>query len=122
MHPEVRQVGPGSCPKCGMALEPLEPVAEEEPNAELADMTRRFWIGVALTVPILALEMGGIALPDVVGRLSVTARLWIQLVLADAGGALGRLALLRPRLAVGGDAQPEHVHPDRPRHWGGLRL
>jgi P-type Cu+ transporter len=82
MHPEVRQVGPGTCPKCGMALEPLEPVAEEGPNAELADMTRRFWVGVALTVPLLGLEMGGMAMPELVGRLSVTARLSIQLVLA----------------------------------------
>jgi Cu+-exporting ATPase len=82
MHPEVRQVGPGNCPKCGMALEPLEPLAAEEPSAELADMTRRFWVGVTLTVPVLALEMGGMAIPEVVGRLGVTARLWIQLILA----------------------------------------
>ena len=82
MHPEVRRIGPGSCPKCGMALEPLEPVAEEEPNAELADMTRRFWVSVALTVPLLGLEMGGLAMPELVGRLSAAARLWIQLVLA----------------------------------------
>ena len=55
MHPEVRQIGPGSCPKCGMALEPAEFSfeAEEQPNAELSDMTRRFWISVALTLPIL---------------------------------------------------------------------
>jgi hypothetical protein len=65
-----------------MALEPLEPVAEEEPNAELADMTRRFWVSVALTVPLLGLEMGGMAMPELVGRLSAAARLWIQLVLA----------------------------------------
>ena len=83
MHPEVRQVGPGSCPKCGMALEPLEPVGEDEaPSAELGDMTRRFGIGVALTAPLLALEMGGMAMPEVVGRLNVTARLWIELMLA----------------------------------------
>jgi Cu+-exporting ATPase len=83
MHPEVRQVGPGSCPKCGMALEPLEPVAEAEgPSAELVDITRRFWISVALTVPIVILTMGEMAVPDLVARLSVTARLWIQLVLA----------------------------------------
>jgi Cu+-exporting ATPase len=83
MHPEVRQVGPGSCPKCGMALEPVEPVAEAEgPSIELIDMTRRFWVGVALTLPLLALEMGGMAMPEVVGRLSVTTRLWIQLCLA----------------------------------------
>jgi Cu+-exporting ATPase len=57
MHPEVRQKGPGSCPKCGMALEP-EVVAEEEgPNVELIDMTRRFWIASALSVPVLVLGM-----------------------------------------------------------------
>jgi Cu+-exporting ATPase len=82
MHPEVRQVGPGTCPKCGMALEPVEPVAEEEPNAELAGMTRRFWVGVALTVPLLGLEMGAMLVPALVGRLSVPARLWTQLALA----------------------------------------
>ena len=55
MHPEIRQEGPGSCPICGMALEPLEVTADAGPNAELADMTRRFWIGLALSVPVVAL-------------------------------------------------------------------
>ncbi|MDJ0391678.1 heavy metal translocating P-type ATPase, partial [Roseomonas sp. E05] len=59
MHPEIRQQGPGNCPLCGMALEPLEMTAEAVPNQELADMTRRFWIGLALTLPVLLLEMGG---------------------------------------------------------------
>jgi Cu+-exporting ATPase len=59
MHPEIRQVGPGSCPICGMALEPELPSATEEPNPELADMSRRFWIGLALTLPVFVLEMGG---------------------------------------------------------------
>jgi P-type Cu+ transporter len=59
MHPEVRQVGPGSCPICGMALEPLLATANSGPNPELADMTRRFWIGLALSVPVVVLEMGG---------------------------------------------------------------
>ena len=59
MHPEVRQVGPGSCPICGMALEPLDVTADAGPNPELADMTRRFWVGLALAVPVLVLEMGG---------------------------------------------------------------
>jgi len=57
MHPEVRQVSPGACPKCGMALEPLVAGANDEPNAELIDMTRRFWIGVALTSPVFVLAM-----------------------------------------------------------------
>src|ERR1700739_3314017 len=59
MHPEIRQAGPGSCPICGMALEPLAITAAPEANPELADMTRRFWIGLALAVPVFALEMGG---------------------------------------------------------------
>jgi Cu+-exporting ATPase len=59
MHPEVRQVGPGSCPICGMALEPELASAETGPNPELADMSRRFWIGLILTLPVFALEMGG---------------------------------------------------------------
>ncbi|WP_454917776.1 heavy metal translocating P-type ATPase [Xanthobacter sediminis] len=58
MHPEIRQVGPGSCPICGMALEPEIVTADEGPNHELADMRRRFWIGLVLTVPVFALEMG----------------------------------------------------------------
>ena len=60
MDPEVRQIGPGVCPKCGMALEPEDVTAVEEgPNAELADMTHRFWIGLALALPVFVLEMGG---------------------------------------------------------------
>ncbi|MFN3658088.1 MAG: heavy metal translocating P-type ATPase [Pseudolabrys sp.] len=58
MHPEIRQEGPGSCPICGMALEPEMPSADTGPNPELIDMTRRFWIGLALTLPVFALEMG----------------------------------------------------------------
>src|ERR1700754_4592851 len=58
MHPEIRQEGPGSCPICGMALEPLMITAEAPPNHELIDFTRRFRIGLALTVPIIVLDMG----------------------------------------------------------------
>ena len=58
MHPEIRQIGPGSCPICGMALEPVMVTAEQGPNHELEDMKRRFWIGLALTVPVFILEMG----------------------------------------------------------------
>ena len=57
MHPEVRQIGPGFCPKCGMALEPEVATLEEETNPELTDMTRRFWIAAISTLPILALGM-----------------------------------------------------------------
>ena len=73
MHPEVRQMWPGACPKCGMALEPVEVTATEEPNPELADMSRRFWISLALTVPVLALSM--------LGPMSNRASVWAQLAL-----------------------------------------
>ena len=59
MHSEIRQPGPGNCPICGMALEPETVTADAGPNPELADMTRRFWIGLILALPVLALEMGG---------------------------------------------------------------
>src|ERR1700731_4338224 len=57
MHPEIVRPGPGSCPICGMALEPRTAVAEEEENPELVSMTRRFWVSVALTIPVLLLGM-----------------------------------------------------------------
>ncbi|MFH0300370.1 heavy metal translocating P-type ATPase [Bradyrhizobium sp. 31Argb] len=59
MHPEVRQVGPGSCPICGMALEPEEVTLDDKPDPELVDMTRRFWIALVLTLPVFAIEMAG---------------------------------------------------------------
>ncbi|QTL03823.1 heavy metal translocating P-type ATPase [Aquabacter sp. L1I39] len=58
MDPEIRQVGPGTCPICGMALEPELVSLDDGPNEELADMTRRFWIGLALALPVFVLEMG----------------------------------------------------------------
>jgi Cu+-exporting ATPase len=119
MHPEVRQPGPGSCPKCGMALEPVAPAAltreewtcpmhpeivragpgpcpicgmalerrtvavDEGPDPELVDMTRRFWVSLALTLPLLVFVMGDM-LPGEPLRHLVPARLlaWGQLVLA----------------------------------------
>jgi Cu+-exporting ATPase len=58
MHPEIRQAGPGACPICGMALEPVIASADSGPNPELADMTRRFWVALALAAPVVVLEMG----------------------------------------------------------------
>jgi len=81
MHPEIRQPGPGSCPICGMALEPEIVSADTQPNPELADMTRRFWIGLALTVPVFALEMGG-HLTGLHQWLGQQTSNWIQLLLA----------------------------------------
>src|SRR5918993_408003 len=81
MHPEVRQVGPGSCPSCGIALEPLLASSDSGPNEELIDFTRRFWIGAALAVPVIILEMGGhlIGLDHLV---SPQTSNWIQMILA----------------------------------------
>ena len=81
MHPQIRQVGPGSCPICGMALEPLTVTADSGPNPELADMTRRFWIGLVLTVPVVALEMGG-HLTDLHMLIGPRTSNWLQLLLA----------------------------------------
>jgi heavy metal translocating P-type ATPase len=81
MHPEIRQLGPGSCPICGMALEPETVTVDSGPNPELADMTRRFWIGLALTLPVFALEMGG-HLTGLHQWLGQQTSNWIQLVLA----------------------------------------
>ena len=81
MHPEIRQAKPGSCPICGMALEPETPAAETGPNPELVDMTRRLWVAVALAVPVAGLDMVApmTSLGAVVGGQALN---WIQLVLA----------------------------------------
>ncbi|HKS62484.1 MAG TPA: heavy metal translocating P-type ATPase [Xanthobacteraceae bacterium] len=81
MHPEIRQVGPGSCPICGMALEPEIATADSGPNPELADMSRRFWIGLVLALPVVALEMGA----HIVGShgfIDQTLSNWIQFAFA----------------------------------------
>jgi Cu+-exporting ATPase len=82
MHPQIRQPGPGSCPICGMALEPEMPTAEAGPNPELADFTRRFRIGLVLTIPVVLLEMGGhlTGMMHLVGGARVGN--WVQLLLA----------------------------------------
>ncbi|MFC7495731.1 MULTISPECIES: copper-transporting P-type ATPase [unclassified Nocardioides] len=82
MHPQMRQIGPGSCPICGMALEPVTVAEEEGPSAELVDMTRRFWVAVALAVPVVVLGMGAelfdVVADTVPGRLNA----WLQLAFA----------------------------------------
>ena len=82
MHPEVRQDRPGVCPICGMALEPEAISADPGPNPELADMTRRFWIGLMLALPVLTLEMGGHLFPALHHLVPMRTSIWIQLVLA----------------------------------------
>ncbi len=81
MHPQIRQAGPGSCPICGMALEPEVASLENTPNPELADMTRRFWIGLVLALPVVVLEMGGHIVGGH-GLVEPTLSNWIQLVFA----------------------------------------
>jgi Cu+-exporting ATPase len=80
MHPEIRRDAPGSCPICGMALEPLEPTLEEGPNPELIDMSRRFWVSAVFSVPLVILTFGA----ELLGwqPLSMSASVWLQLALA----------------------------------------
>ena len=82
MHPEIRQPSPGACPICGMALEPVTVTADSGPNHELIDMTRRFWIGLTLAVPVFLLEMGSHLSSAVRDVVPATVSTWIQLVLA----------------------------------------
>lgn len=79
MHLEIRQIGPGSCPICGMALEPEVSKKETPSNLEYLDMRRRFWVTFLLTVPVFILAMSAHQLQS--GRLAFVS-VWIQLVLA----------------------------------------
>ena len=80
MHPQIRQVGPGSCPICGMALEPLEPSLDDQPNPELVDMSRRLWISAALSIPLVILTLG----TEIFGwqLVPINVSIWLQLALA----------------------------------------
>ena len=81
MHPQIRQVGPGNCPICGMSLEPEMPTTSTGPSVELTDMTRRFWVATALAIPVLAISMGG----DLIGLekwIPGPILNWVQLILA----------------------------------------
>lgn len=79
MHPQVRQMGPGNCPICGMALEPVIATGEAGDSPELRDMTRRFWIGLVLSIPVLVLEMGG-HLFNIGHLVGAQTSNWIQMV------------------------------------------
>src|SRR5262249_34304626 len=79
MHPEIVQMGPGSCPKCGMALEPMDVVAEAGPDPEYISMRLRFWVSAALSLPVLLFGMFGEQLHF---GISMTAMRWIEFVLA----------------------------------------
>ena len=124
MHPEIVRDAPGTCPICGMALEPRDADARRRAeNPELVDMTRRFWVAAALTLPLLALAMGEMLPGEPIAALLPRAGACVARARArDAGRALGRLAVLRARLAVGREPQPQHVHADRARRRRRVRL
>jgi Cu+-exporting ATPase len=82
MHPEIRRDEPGSCPICGMALEPLIVTADSGASPELTDMTKRFWLGLVLAALVFVLEMGGHLFPALHHLVPVRISIWIQLVLA----------------------------------------
>lgn len=82
MHPEIRQPSPGACPICGMALEPVTVTAVSGRSPELADMTRRFWVALMLSIPVLILGMGADLVPAIHDAIAPRASAWIQLVLA----------------------------------------
>ncbi len=108
MHPEIRQPGPGSCPICGMALEPVLVTADTGPNAELADMTRRFWVGVVLSIPVLILGMGG----DLVRQSTTSSPANVSVGptrVGDTRRVVGWLALLPARLDLSSDHAPEQL-------------
>jgi cation transport ATPase len=82
MHPEVRQVGPGDCPKCGMALEPVDATAEQD-DSELRDMMRRFWIATVFTTPLLIYVMANMLFGHPFKSwISPAASQWAELALA----------------------------------------
>ena len=83
MHPEIVRDAPGNCPKCGMALEPRTETADDGENSELVDMTRRFWVSVALTIPLMGIAMGEHLPGHPLLRIASASTLgWLQLVLA----------------------------------------
>ncbi len=82
MHPEVRQLGPGTCPKCGMALEPENIADSDGADPELKEMTRRFWIATALSIPLLVINMGGHLWQGLHEFLMNPVSAWVQLALA----------------------------------------
>jgi len=81
MHPEIVQIGPGTCPKCGMALEPVEISIEDFDDPELIDMRHRFWISAVLTLPVFILAMAEM-LPGFSSIVSPSVSIWIQFILA----------------------------------------
>ena len=89
MHPEIVRDEPGECPICGMALEPMTVTLEEDENPELVDMTRRFWVSVFLSVPLVILAMGEFVGPSFKWLATPRTLTWLELVLATPVGLWG---------------------------------
>ena len=121
MHPQIVRSEPGSCPICGMALEPRTITAEEKDNPELRDMTRRFWISLGLTIPVLLAAMSEFIPGNPLHQLA-PARFWtwFELILASPVVLMGRLAVLRSWLAVDREPESKYVHADRVGRGRGL--
>ena len=122
MHPEIRQAGPGSCPICGMALEPETVSLDDGPDPELVDMRRRFWWSALLTLPLFVYAMS-----DMIPWLSFDRLIepvwaqWAQLVLATPVVLWGGWPFF-VRVGVAEIAQSQHVHADRYRRWNRLSV
>jgi len=98
MHPQIVRSEPGSCPICGMALEPMTPAGVDAENPELRDMTRRFWVGVMLSTPLLAMAMAEhLAKPMLDALIAPRFAVWVQLILGTRRccGAAGRFSWYR---------------------------
>jgi Cu+-exporting ATPase len=118
MHPEIVRDAPGTCPLCGMALEPMMPSLDDGENPELIDFRRRFWWTLPLSVVVLLLAMFGHQVP----ALSTTARTWLELVLSAPVVLWAGLAVLPALGAVDRQPQPQHVDADRHRRGCRVRL
>ena len=117
--PEIIRDEPGDCPICGMALEPVVVTEDEEDNSELIDMTRRFWVSLAFTVPVFLIAMGDLLPGQPVSAVLPTAvRPWIELLLASPVALWGAWPFFVRGWRSNRDASPQYVHVDRP---GGRR-
>jgi Cu+-exporting ATPase len=121
MHPEIIRDAPGACPLCGMALEVRTVTMTEETNPELDDMTRRFWVGAALSIPVLLVAMSDMLPGQPLHRMfSPRTLIWFQFLFSTPVVLWCGWPFFRARMDVGGQSQSEHVHADRDGCWHGL--